>query len=283
MNKKTIQALLQFASNRLENTSDSPLLDAELLLCHCINKDRSYLYTWPEKEINASQQQCFESMVQKRATDYPVAYLLGKKAFWDLELIVSEDVLIPRPETELVVETALEKIKHTSKPNILDLGTGSGAIALAIASERPDAVITATDVSARALEIAKKNSQKYDFKQRIILLQSDWFSAIEDSGFDLIASNPPYISEQDSHLSNSIRYEPRSALVAKDEGLEDIKQIVTKSKAYLKPKGWIIIEHGYDQSKDVQDTFEEKGFYNIDTLIDLQKNPRITLGQYNIQ
>jgi release factor glutamine methyltransferase len=275
--RSNIKALLETAIKNLRNTSGSPRLDAELLLAHCLKKDRSYLLAWPEIIPAVSVQASFLKLLDKRQQGIPVAYLLGIKEFWSLNLIVTPDVLIPRPETELLVETALEKIQGLSSPNILDLGTGSGAIALALAHERPDASITATDISQKSLQIAKKNARKHDIKN-ITFLQSDWFSNIPLQTFDLIVSNPPYIATNDPHLKNTdIIHEPQQALISGEEGLEDIKNIVTTARNWLNKKGWLIIEHGYDQGKNVPSFF--KDYQQITTYKDINLLERVTLGQ----
>lgn len=263
----------------MEKTSDSPALDAEILLAYCLNKNRSYLFTWPENKIDEKQLQCFNALIKKRLTDYPVAYLVGTKAFWTLDLIVTEDVLIPRPETELLVEIALEKIQNIDNPKIIDLGTGSGAIALALASERPDTKIIASDFSVKALNVAKLNADKYKLKHQITFIESNWFSNITEDDFDLIVSNPPYISPDDSHLKQTIRHEPQQALVAKNEGIQDIEILVKTGKQYLKKEAWMLLEHGYDQGNKTLDIFAQYGLKKGETYCDLNINPRISIAQ----
>ena len=274
----SIQTLLKQGSKQLETISDSAYLDAELLLAHCLNKNRTYLHTWPEKELNTNQLDCFHKLIEKRLTDYPVAYLLGKKSFWTFELKVTPDVLIPRPETELLVEIALDKIKDIKNPKILDLGTGSGAIALALASERQDAQIIATDNSKNALEIAKNNTELLSLNQQITFISSNWFENVTESDFDLIVSNPPYIDPEDKHLKGTIRYEPLQALIADNHGMRDIEKIIKKSHLFLKTGGWIILEHGFDQADKIQTLFNKTNFKSIQTHMDLNKLNRITLS-----
>ena len=278
MTATTIKSVLLDAQQKLETISDSPALDAELLLAHCLNKSRSHLFTWPENELDNAQKKCFNSLIEKRLTDYPVAYLVGTKAFWTLDLLVTPDVLIPRPETELLIEVALEKISNITKPKILDLGTGSGAIALALANERADAHVTACDYSLKALEIAKENADINNLSNRVIFTESNWFSNIEGV-FDLIVSNPPYIAEDDPHLLQTIRHEPQQALVAKNKGMSDIDILIKESSNYLKNGGWIIIEHGYNQGEKTLEGFSKCGFVNAETRIDLNQNPRLTIAQ----
>jgi release factor glutamine methyltransferase len=278
-NLNSIFSVFKNARNALQDSSDSPALDAELLLAHCLGKNQTYLHTWPDKLLNTQQSSCFSRFIEKRKTDYHVAYMLGHKEFWTLDLIVTEDVLIPRPETELLVETALEKIKHINKPKILDLGTGSGAIALALASERPDAQITASDFSLQALDIAKKNAIKNQLSRNLTFTQSNWLDNIAERNFDLILSNPPYINPTDPHLLETIRFEPRSALVAKNKGLSDIKMIIQQAKSHLKQGGFLIIEHGFDQAEQVLKLFQKNSFNNEKNQRDLNKNPRVSYAQ----
>ncbi len=275
-NVNTIFSVLKNARNELQSTSDSPALDAELLLAHCLDKNQTYLHTWPEKSLNTQQLACFSKFIEKRKIDYPVAYMLGHKEFWTLDLIVTEDVLIPRPETELLVEIALEKIKKIKNPKILDLGTGSGAIALAIASERLDAQVTASDFSEKALQVAKINAKENKLLQRVTFIKSDWFSHINDNSFDLIVSNPPYIAPNDPHLLHEIRYEPQPALISKEQGLNDIQIIIANSKKYLNKKGVLILEHGYDQSSLISSLLSKHKFHTIVNSLDLNNNPRTT-------
>ena len=279
LSMENIGDILKKARDQLKTVSDSPALDAELLLAHCLNKSQTYLHTWPEKIITADQQKCFLKLIEKRLTDYPVAYLLGIKHFWTLELIVTPDVLIPRPETELLVEIALDKIQGITKPKILDLGTGSGAIALALASELSDAEIMACDISEKALKIAKLNADKNKLSGKVTFIESNWLSDITDNNFDLIVSNPPYIDPLDPHLLGSIRYEPQQALVADCKGLNDIKSIISESKNNLKKGGFLIVEHGYNQNNQVLQYFNKCHFNNEYNQRDLNHHPRISIAQ----
>lgn len=272
-----IRSLLKQARKQLESISDSPQLDAELLLAHCLHKERSYLYAWAETQVDAATQEAFEQCVKKRLTDYPVAYLLGTHPFWSLDLTVTEDVLIPRPETELLVETALEKMQQLASPRVLDLGTGSGTIALALATERPDALITASDYSSKALAVAQKNAQQYQLHS-VNFVQSDWFNRIKTQTFDLIVSNPPYIAANDVHLQQSIRHEPLRALVAGKTGLDDIKTILAVALDYMKPSGWLMIEHGYDQGKIVPQLMQQSGLQHARCITDYNGHDRLSIG-----
>jgi release factor glutamine methyltransferase len=276
----TIKSALQSAQEKLESISDSPTFDAELLLAFCMNKNRSYLFTWPENTLNKDHQNCFDQLINKRLDDYPVAYLLGTKAFWTLDLTVTPAVLIPRPETELLVETALDKIKNIKRPKILDLGTGSGAIALALASERADAVITACDYSPKALEVAKDNAKSNNLEERVTFIESDWLSNIKDRDFDLIVSNPPYIALNDPHLAQTIRHEPQQALVADNKGMKDIEDIIKTSKKYLNKDCWLLIEHGYDQKAKTLKLFTQHGYQEAVNYLDIGKKPRLSMAKY---
>jgi release factor glutamine methyltransferase len=273
----TIQSLLKQSRQPLAKVSDSPQLDAELLLAHCLDKERSYLYAWGEKQVDKSTEYAFNQLVEKRLTDYPIAYLLGTQDFWSLALIVTEDVLIPRPETELLVEMALEKIQYITSPKILDLGTGSGAIALALATERPDAFITASDYSHNALAIAQKNAQQHAL-HAVNFIQSDWFATIKPQVFDLIVANPPYIKADDLHLQQGIRHEPLQALVAGKTGLDDINNILANALAYMKKGAWIMIEHGYDQGDTVPQLMQHAGLQHTDCIKDYSGNNRLSIG-----
>ena len=275
----SIKTLLKQSSAALATISDSATLDAELLLAHCLDKNRSYLHTWPEREVSAQQLTQFQALIDKRLTDYPVAYLLGKKAFWTLELSVTPDVLIPRPETELLVEIALDTIKDIPQPKILDLGTGSGAIALALASERTDATVIATDYSEKALAVARKNSVELKRDRNVSFIQSDWLNEIQETDFDLIVSNPPYIDPEDLHLQGTIRHEPQQALIAKNKGMSDIEKIINASHPFLKTGGWLILEHGFDQAENTSKLLINNHYTNIKKNIDLNKNDRVTCAQ----
>lgn len=276
----SIQICLKQATQELTEISDSAQLDAELLLAYCLGKNRTYLHTWPEKELNNSQLNQFNTLINKRMTDYPIAYILGEKPFWSFELTVTPDVLIPRPETELLVEIALNKIKDIKQPRILDLGTGSGAIALAIATERSDATVIAADYSELALNVAKKNAAVLELEHQVSFIKSNWFEQIEDKAFDLIVSNPPYIDPEDKHLTGTIRYEPQQALIAMNHGMKDIEKIIQKSHPFIKKGGWLVLEHGFDQAEKTVSLLSSHHYLNIKSNQDLNKNWRVTVGKY---
>ncbi|WP_279538472.1 peptide chain release factor N(5)-glutamine methyltransferase [Pseudomaricurvus alcaniphilus] len=257
--------------------SPSARLDTELLLARVLGKARSYLYTWPEKILTQAQWQEFNRLLQQRALGHPVAHLLGAREFWGLELAVNEATLIPRPETELLVEAALQ-LDLPARARVLDLGTGTGAIALALASERPRWQVVAVDKQPAAAELAEVNRARLGL-DNVRVLVSDWFAALPDAGFDLIVGNPPYIPANDPHLAEGdVRFEPRSALVAGANGLADIDTILRHSCQFLFSGGWLLLEHGYDQGEAVRQLFQQQGFTEVATRRDLAGHDRLTLG-----
>lgn len=270
----TIAAAVQ-AYSRLD--SDSARLDVELLLCHCLDKPRSFLRAWPQRNLSAQQQQLFEALLARRISGEPVAYILGEREFWSLPLKVGPATLIPRPETELLVEVALE-LGPPGSCRVLDLGTGTGAIALALAQEHPDWAIYATDKNPQALALAQSNSTQLQLP--IELLESDWFDRVSGQ-FDLIVSNPPYISADDPHLQQGdVRFEPHTALVAEDQGLGDLQRIVQNAPDYLTPGGYLVLEHGWQQGDAVVALLNRRGFANAINRTDLNLRPRISIGQW---
>ena len=265
------------ASSELATVSDSARLDTEILLAYVLKKDRSWLYTWPEKQIPADIHYQFLQLMSRRTMGEPIAYLTGRKGFWSLELEVNKTTLIPRPETELLVELALEKIPNT-KVNVLDLGTGTGAIALAIAKERPNAKVKGVDCVSDAVELARRNAHLNNISN-VEFIQSKWFENVGDEKFDLIVSNPPYIDSEDPHLLlGDIRFEPRSALISQEQGFADLRHIVKNAKIYLKRNAWLFVEHGWQQGKKMKENFSENEFSNISTAKDTEGRDRITYG-----
>ena len=265
---------------RAAELPDSPTarLDAELLLAAALGKSRSYLHTWPEKIVSSESALIFADYLQRRRAGEPVAYILGQQGFWNLDLEVAPHTLIPRPDTELLVETALQLLP-TTPANVLDLGTGSGAIALALASERAAWQVTAVDRVLEAVALAERNRQRLAL-DNVTVLNSHWFSALADHRFDLIISNPPYIAAGDVHLAEGdVRFEPESALVAGPDGLDDIREIVAAAPQHLNPGAWLMLEHGYDQGAPVRDLLQGAGFTQVESRKDLGAHERITLGR----
>ena len=275
-----IQSTLKSATKLLLETSDSALLDAEVLLCHVLGKPRSHLRAWPEKELQRQEYTKFLQLINQRQQGVPIAYITGNREFWSRNFKVNPDVLIPRPDTELLVELSLNLIEKKPKIRLIDLGTGSGIIAITLSAECPDLEVFATDLSAKALTVARQNATSHQIKN-IHFSQSCWFDDVAQSEFDLVISNPPYIEGNDPHLSQGdIRFEPESALISADQGLKDIKAISNQARRYLKANGTLLIEHGFDQQTAVQTIFNSYKYSNIKTHTDLSGNPRVTSGQW---
>ncbi len=274
----TVSELLLKAEQSI-NSSESARLDAEILFCDVMQFDRSRIYSHPEQVVPDDKSALFQSLIEQRQQGRPIAHITGKKEFWSLELAISEDTLIPRPETELLVETALQMIPDNEAFNILDLGTGSGDIAMAIASERPNCKIVATDINTNALTMAKKNAETHQL-QNILFCRSNWYLDIPLQTFDLIVSNPPYIRQDDEHLSQGdVQFEPELALVAGADGMQAINMILENANRYLASNASLLIEHGYDQKQLVQEAFLKHDFRQLKTFQDLSGQDRITRGQ----
>ncbi len=261
----------------LERASiDSFKLDARILLEHITNKSHSSLLISLDEELPLNLTKAYFDLIEKRAKGICVAYILGYKDFWSLKLIVNEHTLVPRPDTEILVETCLNL---GIKGKVLDLGTGSGAIILSLKKERPNLNCFALDFSKEALDVARENARLNNLD--VTFIQSSWFSNVEEKDFDFIVSNPPYIVENDPHLQeDGVKYEPISALVSKDNGLYDIKKIVEDSVSFLKKGGYILFEHGYDQALAVKEILLKANFTSISCIKDYGGNDRVTLGQY---
>ncbi|MCK4866267.1 MAG: peptide chain release factor N(5)-glutamine methyltransferase [Gammaproteobacteria bacterium] len=273
-----ISQLIEDAIKQLESVSDSARLDVELLLCATLKKDHSFLRAWPEHELNQQQLKSFQEKLKQRLEGEPIAHILGERGFWSLNLTVTADTLIPRPDTERLVELALDIIPETAQWKILDLGTGTGAIALSLAKEKPNCFITATDQSFAALNIAKQNALKNQISN-IEFIQSDWFEELENKQFNMIVSNPPYIKESDPHLNQGdVRFEPRSALTSGADGLDDIRRIIKGSLEYLNKGGALLIEHGYDQADEVCNLLKASHFTKVSDFKDDNDNPRVAIG-----
>lgn len=272
------QHWLRQAASEL-SASESPKRDAEILLEFVTGKARTYLLAFGETQLSAEQEAQLATLLARRKTGEPVAHLVGEREFWSLPLYVSPATLIPRPDTECLVEQALSRLPAQAC-RILDLGTGTGAIALALASERPDCEVTAVDVMPDAVALAQRNVARLGFPN-VTVLQSSWFSALDNRTFGMIVSNPPYIDEHDPHLTQGdVRFEPLMALVAANEGLADIVHIVTTSRQHLLPGGWLLVEHGWTQGDAVRDVFIAAGYRAVETCRDYGGNDRLTLGQW---
>ena len=260
---------------------DSPTarLDAELLLAAALGKPRSVLHTWPERIVSTEAAQAFDGYLKRRRTGEPVAYILGLQGFWNIDLEVAPHTLIPRPETEMLVETALELLPGAIPHRLLDLGTGTGAIALSLAKDRPQWDVTAVDRVEEAVELAERNRQRLHL-DNARAVHRHWFSAQQGHRYDLIISNPPYIAASDPHLvEGDVRFEPSSALVSGDDGLDDLRLIVSQAPAHLEAGGWLLLEHGYDQGAAVRELLLVHGFEQIQTRRDLGDHERITFGR----
>ena len=252
--------------------------DAELLLLHCLGKnERSWLIAHDHDELSTDVIKTFSSLSDERLTGTPLAYLLGHREFWSLKLKVTRDVLIPRPETELLVEWAVELASQYDLQSMLDLGTGSGAIALAVKHDLPHLTVTASDVSGSALRVARENAE--DLGLPVEFVESSWFGALAHRRWALIASNPPYVAADDDHLKDGdLRFEPSTALTDGGDGLSSIREIASNAPNHLEAGGWLLIEHGYDQAADVRSILELNGFSKVSLRHDLAGRPRVTGG-----
>lgn len=275
-----IKRALRQAAVNLAKTSPTPQLDAEILLCHVLKKNRTYLYAYSEHVLDTTSYQLFESFIQKRIEGLPIAYLTQEREFWSLPLCVTSDTLIPRPETELLIERTLSLLGHRSHCSVLELGTGSGAISIALATERPEWKILAVDISKPALSVAQKNIERHQL-HNITLMASDWFQAIPDQTFDLILSNPPYLALHDPHQhQGDLRYEPKQALVSGEDGLDDIHKIIKASRHYLVTGGLLLLEHGYNQAQAVKACLLREKYHDIQCWQDTAGIDRVSAGSY---
>lgn len=272
-----IKDLLVDASAQLN--SDEAALEAQLLLQHLLNVNRAWLIAHQNDATEVNIHEAYRALINLRINGEPVAYILGYREFYGLKLKVTPDTLIPRPDTETLVEVALEKIAPNLLLSICDLGTGSGAIALAIAKNRPNAEVMAVDFSAKALDVARQNAQDLTILN-CQFLQSDWLSALKNQHFDVIVSNPPYIKSSDQHLKQGdLRFEPLCALASGKDGLDDINTIISQAKNHLKPSGWLMLEHGYNQAESVAALLKIAGFSEVRYAQDLAGIQRVTLGR----
>lgn len=269
---------LKQATNTL-NGSDSPRRDAEILLGFATGRTRTFLMAFCETQLTDEQLQRLDDYLKRRKDGEPIAYITGVREFWSLNFNVSPATLIPRPDTEKLVELALEFLPKVPC-EVLDLGTGTGAITIAMATERPDCLFTAVDNSLEALELAQKNARQIGVNNVYFSL-GNWYKSIKGRKFSMIVSNPPYIEPTDVHLSQGdVRYEPRSALVSEDDGFADIKIIVQGATKHLNQYGWLLIEHGWQQGEMVQTIFKQQGFQLVETHTDYSGNDRVTVGRW---
>ena len=275
----TIKQALDEAALALK-VSDSPRLDAEILLAHVLEVERSYLFTHPELQLSDDSLRLFHSYVARRAQSEPIAYLVGSKAFWDFELTVNSHVLVPRPETELLVETALEIAGRDQALHVADLGTGSGAIALALAKERPSWQMLAVDVSPEALAVARENAEALALKN-VEFVQGSWCDALGALSLDLIVANPPYIAPGDPHLGEGdLPFEPSLALQAADDGFAAFNSIADAARQHLRPGGWLLLEHGFEQQKQLKALLLELGYLAVSGYADLVGCDRLVAAQW---
>ncbi len=273
---REIRQLLASAAGQLPGVEGRH--EAELLLLHVLGRERGWLFAHATDAVEPATEAVFAQLLQRRIQGEPVAYLLGRRGFWTLDLAVSPATLIPRPETERLVELALERLPADRPLKVADLGTGSGAIALALASERPLAQVLATDMSPQALAVAADNARRHELVN-VRFQQGSWHGALGQERFDLIATNPPYIAADDPHLAQGdLRFEPATALASGADGLDDIRVIVAGAPAHLLAGGWLLIEHGWDQGPAIRALLEQAGFVEVSTAVDLEHRDRVTLG-----
>ena len=272
-----MRGLLAAAAGEL--SGDESAREVELLLSHALRRDRAWLRAHADDPLAAEDAVQFHALLLRRTAGEPLAYIIGRREFWSLDFTVTPDVLIPRPETELLIEFALQRIPQNAQADIADLGTGSGAIALALAHERPQARVLATDASAAAWMVARGNAERLGIRN-VEFVRGDWCAGLAERKFDLIVSNPPYIADGDTHLAQGdLRFEPRTALASGADGLDAIRAIVRDALAHLKPGGWLLLEHGYDQGAPVRRLLEKCGFVEVFTALDLEGRERVSGGR----
>ena len=272
----TVSEALDWATEQLSE-SDDARLDSQVLLAYTLNVSRTWLFTWPDKALDGATLTAFNALIEERKSGTPIAYITGYRDFWSLRLKVTPDTLIPRADTELLIETALT-LKNVEKPcDVIDLGTGTGAIALSLANECPSWRITATDINPKTLAVAKENAQTLELA--VSFKESAWFDAINDR-YDLVISNPPYIESDDPHLQQGdLRFEPAGALASGQDGLDDIRRLVQQALKHLKKDGYLLLEHGYQQAEAVRSLMTEAGYIEIETHQDIEDRDRVTLGK----
>lgn len=279
--RATIGSVLDAAARRLAGVAgEGARLESEILLAYTLEKARSYLYAWPEEPLEEGKRRACEVLVERRASGEPIAYLIARQEFWSLDLKVTPDTLIPRADTEILVEQALMLIPETGPFRVADLGTGSGAIAAAIATERPLAQVVATDASEPALAVARENMLRLRIGN-VACMRGSWCDALPaGKWFDLIVSNPPYVPVADPHMSRGdLRWEPRHALTPGPEGLESLRVIARQAPGHLAEGGFLVLEHGFDQGEAVRGILQAEGFHAIRTVRDLAGKERVTRGR----
>jgi release factor glutamine methyltransferase len=269
-----VRNVLEAASRQLGER-----VDAELLLLHVLGKPRSWLFAHADDVLDMDVRTAYARLLDRRAAGEPVAYITGRRGFWSLDLEVTPATLIPRPETELLVELALQRLPGDVACSVADLGTGSGAIALAIARERPHAQVVATDASAEALAVAQRNAQRHAIGN-VTFAYGDWLAPLAGQRFDLIVSNPPYIESADAHLGQGdLRFEPTGALASGVDGLDDIRRIIGAAGEHLEPRGWLLFEHGWNQGAAARALLEAAGYAGVFSARDLEQRERVSGGQ----
>jgi len=274
-----LDAVISDAVSRLSDRSDSACLDAEILLCQTINVPRSYLFAHPEDVLDELTRDRFEAQLQRRISGEPISYITGTREFWSHDFLVSPATLIPRPETELLVELALREIPRKSEWQVLDLGTGSGAIAISIAAERLRSQVTATDISPDALAIARENGGQAELSN-LVFLAGSWAAPVTGKLFNIIVSNPPYVAEDDTALAG-LQYEPKKALISGMDGLDDIRILARDCADILAQDGWLMMEHGINQADDVANILKAENWTDITCHNDLSGRPRVTVARRN--
>lgn len=278
--KDTLESLLAEATDKLEGSGTvTPRLDAELLLCHQLDCSRTRFMTWPQQKVRPADGEAYRALVARRCEGMPIAYITGECEFWSLPLATSPHALIPRQDTETLVEQAL-LLPLPDDAWVLDLGTGTGAVALALGSERYDWQITGIDASPEAVALARRNAEALGLPG-VTFVESDWFDGVAPGRWDLIVSNPPYVAEGDEHLKQGdLRFEPHAALVAGPDGLDAIRRIISEAPNHLEAWGWLLLEHGYEQAQQVVDLLGEAGFRDLFSRRDLTGHFRVTGGRW---
>lgn len=284
MDGTTIESLLRWGVTQLaEHNDPGAPLDAQVLLSHVLNQSRTQLLAFGEREVAEADQRTYRQLIKQRTEGQPVAYLLGEREFWSLNLYTDPSTLIPRPDTERLVEVTLETLgskPETARPlHLVDLGCGTGAVALALASERPNWSIQAIDLSEQAVTLAKRNAERHGL-ERVEIFQNHWLDGFRTNSLDAVVSNPPYVADEDPHLSQGdVRFEPRSALTSGPDGLDDIRLIAQQAQKALCTGGWLLLEHGYDQAERVAELLTELGYQHIENFTDYGGQPRVTRAQ----